>query len=186
MAVSGAASVDQDLALGQETRACRGGNRIGAAATYRNLMITMTLGGLWHGAAWTFVLWGVWHGLALVVERFLRVRTVVRPPKFLAWLATVAVVLLGWILFRSRDLEMTGTILYRMLTLAPGINWFPPLAIAALACLTAEHLAWRTKLRRAMRMPAMAWYSPCVTAIMLWALLLYPPRGFRPFVYFQF
>lgn len=163
-----------------------GGNRIGPAATYRNLMITMTLGGLWHGAAWTFVLWGVWHGVSLAFERFLRTRTSFRPAKVVGWLGTMAIVLIGWVLFRSHDLETTRTILLRMATFAPGIDWFPPLALAATGCLVAEHLAWRTKLRRAMRLPAAAWYSPAVTAIMIWALLLYAPRGFRPFVYFQF
>ena len=163
-----------------------GGNRISSSATYRNLLITMTLGGLWHGAAWTFVLWGIWHGLALVAERGLRTTTAIRLPRAGAWLATLSVVLIGWILFRSRDLETTATILQRMLTFAPGILWLPPLAIAALGCLIAEHLAWRTRLRRALRLPLSAWYSPCATAILIWALLLYAPRGFHPFVYFQF
>ena len=51
-----------------------GGNRKGRAKTYRNLMITMLLGGLWHGASWTFVLWGGIHGTALSAERFARER----------------------------------------------------------------------------------------------------------------
>ena len=46
-----------------------GGNRSGEFAAHRNMLITMTLGGLWHGAAWTFVLWGIWHGLALVTAQ---------------------------------------------------------------------------------------------------------------------
>ena len=46
-----------------------GGNRGGKLRTYRNLMLTMVLGGLWHGASWNFVIWGTLHGLALVVER---------------------------------------------------------------------------------------------------------------------
>ena len=51
-----------------------GGNRGGKLATYRNLMLTMLLGGLWHGAAWTFVVWGAIHGTALAVERLVRER----------------------------------------------------------------------------------------------------------------
>jgi alginate O-acetyltransferase complex protein AlgI len=163
-----------------------GGNRMGAWFTYRNLLITMTLGGLWHGAAWTFVLWGVWHGVMLSIERSVKDLYAMRPAKVVRWATTFSVVLIGWVLFRSRDLETTGMILGRMATLASGIDWYPPLVIGGLVCMLVEHIAWRTRLRRAMRLPALAWYSPIATTIMIWALLLYAPRGFRPFVYFQF
>jgi alginate O-acetyltransferase complex protein AlgI len=163
-----------------------GGNRVSAAATYRNMLVTMTLGGLWHGAAWTFVLWGLWHGAALAGERYLRTHVAMRPPALLAWSGTLLIVLVGWVLFRSGDLQTATTVLTRMTTLASGIAWYPPLALGAIGILVLEHLAWRSKLRRVMRLPATAWYSPIVTSIMIWALLLYAPRGFRPFVYFQF
>ncbi len=170
-----------------------GGNRISKGMTYRNLMITMTLGGLWHGAAWTFVLWGMWHGAWLSIERSVTSLTGKRLPSSLGWAATMMIVIIGWVLFRSSpDLSKAMTILAQMIGLSPletagsGIAWYPPLVIGALACMVVEHLAWRTKLRRAMRLPLDAWYSPIGTAIMIWALLLYAPRGFRPFVYFQF
>src|SRR3546814_5192072 len=51
-----------------------GGNRGGTAKTYRNLFLTMLLGGLWHGANWTFLIWGAWHGLILCIERVLGVK----------------------------------------------------------------------------------------------------------------
>ncbi len=70
--------------------------------------------------------------------------------------------------------------------MAGGIDWYPPLAIGAIVCMVLEHVAWRTRLRRAMRLPYDAWYSPIATTILVWTLLLYAPRGFRPFVYFQF
>lgn len=163
-----------------------GGNRNGMFQTYRNLLLTMTLGGLWHGAAWTFVLWGIWHGLALAVQRYFQDVSTLRPGRIVGWAMTFGVVLMGWVLFRSGDLQTTANVLHRMTTLAPGIDWYPPLAIGGLVCLVIEHAAWKTRLRRAMRLPALAWYSPIATTIMLWALLLYAPRGFRPFVYFQF
>ncbi|MEE2935990.1 MAG: MBOAT family protein [Planctomycetota bacterium] len=163
-----------------------GGNRVNSIVTYRNLMITMTLGGLWHGAAWTFVLWGSWHGMALSIQRWIANHTRRRPPAAVGWVLTMGVVLLGWVLFRSPDLSIANTMLIRMATLADGIAWYPPLATLALACLLVEHVAWRTRLRKAMRLPINAWYSPIATTVMVWALLLYAPRGFRPFVYFQF
>ena len=166
-----------------------GGNRLGGFVTYRNLLLTMLLGGLWHGAAWTFVLWGAWHGAALVSERFLarhfRWKTNFAS-RFIGWFLTMSVVLIGWVLFRSGDLATAMTIVSRVATLADGIPWYPPLAIGAIAVLVAEHAAWRTRLRLAMRLPANRWYSPIVTTVMLWSLILYAPQGFKPFVYFQF
>ena len=162
-----------------------GGNRGGRWLTYRNLIITMGLGGLWHGAAWTFLLWGLWHGVALVIER--ASGSARRMPRLLGWLVTMLVVLVGWVLFRcSPDLNQAFVVFHQMATLQEGIHWYPPLGLAALGCLVVEHAAWRTRLRKAMRLPITAWYSPFATAIMVWALLIYAPRGFRPFVYFQF
>jgi alginate O-acetyltransferase complex protein AlgI len=163
-----------------------GGSRVSQWVTYRNLMITMTLGGLWHGAAWTFVLWGVWHGVALVFERACKNSVRYRLARPIQWLCTMSVILAGWVLFRSDSLAMAVSVLLQMLSFAEGVNWYPPLAIAALFCCIMEHVAWCTPLRRAMRLPINAWYSPVVTTVMIWALVLYAPRDFRPFVYFQF
>ena len=159
-----------------------GGSRFSKASTYRNLMITMTLGGLWHGAAWTFVVWGIWHGAALSVERAMGWKRA----GGVGWIATMSIVLVGWVLFRSQDFASAMQYLTRMVTFASGIGWYPPLVIGALSVMVLEHAAWRTKLRTAMRLPYDTWYSPIATAVMLWSLVLYAPRGFQPFVYFQF
>src|SRR3954470_18278580 len=79
-----------------------GGNRHGRLRTARNLMITMTLGGLWHGAAWGFVLWGAIHGTCLVIDHQLRGR--VSAPVWLRWFVVLQVVVLAWIPFRAPDL----------------------------------------------------------------------------------
>jgi D-alanyl-lipoteichoic acid acyltransferase DltB (MBOAT superfamily) len=88
-----------------------GGSRHGRLATYRNLMLTMVIGGLWHGSSWTFVVWGAIHGFALAVERFLRDRRhdlgLPAPPvtparSLLQWLVTFHVVCLAWVFFNSR------------------------------------------------------------------------------------
>lgn len=163
-----------------------GGSRVSQWVTYRNLMVTMTLGGLWHGAAWTFVLWGVWHGFALSVERVFKNSIRYRFIRAVNWLLTISVILTGWVLFRSDSLVTATGVLQRMLSLADGVNWYPPLAIAAFVCCILEHVAWCTPLRRAMRLPVTAWYSPVLTTVMIWALVLYAPQDFRPFVYFQF
>ncbi|MEM1287703.1 MAG: MBOAT family protein, partial [Pseudomonadota bacterium] len=80
-----------------------GGNRHGAFNTYRNLLLTMVLGGLWHGANWTFVIWGAWHGLILCVERVLGFKT---SGKFSVarWAITMLLVIIGWVFFRASSL----------------------------------------------------------------------------------
>ncbi|MDH4362527.1 MAG: MBOAT family protein [Acidimicrobiia bacterium] len=105
-----------------------GGNRRGRLITYRNLLLTMVLGGLWHGAAWTFVVWGTVHGLALAVERLLGRspavaslwtrsraaagrRTGAGAPTWLGpaarWLVTFHLVCLAWVPFRAQSLGET-------------------------------------------------------------------------------
>jgi alginate O-acetyltransferase complex protein AlgI len=79
-----------------------GGNRKGKVRTYVNLWLTMALGGLWHGANWTFILWGIWHGTILVIERLLGGKGDTSPyPKLLAWPITFLLVMLGWVMFRA-------------------------------------------------------------------------------------
>jgi D-alanyl-lipoteichoic acid acyltransferase DltB (MBOAT superfamily) len=92
-----------------------GGNRGGAIKTYRNLFLTMLLGGLWHGAAWTFVLWGAYHGILLIVYRLLGLRT---EEKDNPWYVNVMLGLvmfhltcIGWLLFRAKNLATVGVFL---------------------------------------------------------------------------
>src|SRR5215211_3368130 len=92
-----------------------GGSRHGRRRTYRNLMLTFLLGGLWHGASWTFIIWGGIHGGALSAERWGRRRFEgFHVPRWLAWPVTFHVVCLAWIFFRSPDLttafDMIGQI----------------------------------------------------------------------------
>ncbi len=79
-----------------------GGNRRSQDRTYVNVMLVMLFGGLWHGAAWTFVVWGAWHGAFLVIERVLKDRGLEpRLPAFLSTLATMLIVVMGWVVFRA-------------------------------------------------------------------------------------
>jgi alginate O-acetyltransferase complex protein AlgI len=103
-----------------------GGNRGGKWGTARNLMLTMLLGGLWHGAAWGFVLWGGLHGLYLGAERILRGRF--RPlPTWLGWLVVLNLVVLAWIPFRAPDVGFASTFFGRLFhpgaltLLSPGV-----------------------------------------------------------------
>jgi D-alanyl-lipoteichoic acid acyltransferase DltB (MBOAT superfamily) len=108
-----------------------GGNRHGAARRYLNLILTMAIGGLWHGAAWTFVLWGLFHGGCLAVNHLwhslLEMGRLKRPlPARLAdWpgrCLTLVLVMIGWVLFRSKDAATAGNMLGGMFgwAIAPG------------------------------------------------------------------
>jgi D-alanyl-lipoteichoic acid acyltransferase DltB (MBOAT superfamily) len=86
-----------------------GGNRGTTSGTYRNLLLTMLLGGLWHGASWTFVLWGAYHGLLLIAFRLfdLKPESPEKPiwVRFSSMLAMFHLTCLGWLLFRAQNLE---------------------------------------------------------------------------------
>jgi len=81
-----------------------GGSRRGEFRRYTNLMITMLLGGLWHGAGWTFVVWGGWHGLLLSINHGWR-KLGIPLPKILGWTITFAAVVFGWVLFRAQSIH---------------------------------------------------------------------------------
>ncbi|MEZ5278025.1 MAG: MBOAT family O-acyltransferase [Opitutaceae bacterium] len=102
-----------------------GGNRKGSLRTNVNLIVTMLLGGFWHGASWTFVVWGLLHGIYLWVERFLKSvfggrETFARPgAKILIGLLTFVLVVVTWVFFRSHDFATAGGILRSMAGLTP-------------------------------------------------------------------
>jgi alginate O-acetyltransferase complex protein AlgI len=92
-----------------------GGNRIGVSRTYFNLMITMLLGGLWHGASWNFLIWGGIHGVGLALERSLgKTSPYHRLPRVLRVAVTYLIVLLSWVFFRAADLPTAVAYLGRL------------------------------------------------------------------------
>ncbi len=102
-----------------------GGNQKGRLRTYANLMITMLLGGLWHGASWTFVVWGGLHGLYLAVERFLK-ETIPDREWFKAlWfrmamaMLTYFLINITWVFFRAQNFGDAKMFLASMFALAP-------------------------------------------------------------------
>ena len=85
-----------------------GGNRYGKTLSYRNLLIVMLLGGFWHGAGWTFVLWGLMHGCLLVGNGLWRDHVRIGIPKAIGVTLTFFFVMMGWLLFRSTDMQMAS------------------------------------------------------------------------------
>jgi alginate O-acetyltransferase complex protein AlgI len=101
-----------------------GGNQKGAVRRYVNLMVTMVLGGLWHGASWTFVFWGGLHGLYLVVNHGFRSLALARLPaltdslfyRIAGWCTTMGAVIIAWVFFRAQTFSGAGRILEAMFT----------------------------------------------------------------------
>jgi alginate O-acetyltransferase complex protein AlgI len=110
-----------------------GGNRRGRLRTYINLMITMLLGGLWHGASWTFVIWGLMHGTALAAHKLWIEETDsrIRIPRLVSWALTYSFVCVCWVFFRAADFH-TAIIILRKVTFLDrgGVDYFYlPLAL---------------------------------------------------------
>lgn len=84
-----------------------GGNRKGETRTYINLIITMLIGGLWHGAAWNYILWGVYHGLLLSAHRLwsIKIGKIIRVPCFIATVSTFLYISYGWLLFKANSFD---------------------------------------------------------------------------------
>jgi D-alanyl-lipoteichoic acid acyltransferase DltB (MBOAT superfamily) len=166
-----------------------GGNRSGRLSTMRNLLLTMLLGGLWHGAAWHFVLWGAWHGIGLIVTRWWQEARRGRLPVWLSMPMTFLFVLYGWLLFRAGSMENV----VRM-TAALGDwrapSWLPHFIISlflfVLPVLAAE--AWEAKANRAepaaWRMPG--WVRTSLQGLLVLSLVLFWEKKAVPFIYFQF
>ena len=165
-----------------------GGNRKGVARSYLNQMITMLLGGLWHGAAWTFVFWGAWHGAALVVSKWFKRRYGDRfsIPEIIGVVLTLFVVIIGWIFFRSESFPQAFAIIKSMFLPAQGVRWIEPVS----ASLVAGGLLLHAAARRGWHKPFTE--GPCSlrNCTLLWLLLLtvlvFKPSVFQPFVYNQF
>ena len=168
-----------------------GGNRLGPARTYVNLFVTMLLGGLWHGANWTFVLWGGYHGLLLAIERARGKRDFLSgTPVALKTIATFLLVLFGWLLFRCASLQHVGWML-RGLCGANGIgaefrNYFfenpvNGLIFAFALCLTwlapnTWQITWR---------PTWPLFTSLVLLFIVCVAIMLLNQS-SPFLYFQF
>jgi alginate O-acetyltransferase complex protein AlgI len=166
-----------------------GGNRKGRLKTYRNVMITMLLGGLWHGASWTFMLWGGIHGAGLSAERWIRERYGgVRVPAWVAWLVTFHVVCIAWVFFRAPDLATAFDVLGGL-----GLSGPSPLVTLPLVLLVVTSVAiqllppdwWRRAEAWLVARPV-AVQGLAVGALLVVSDAVVGQQGVAPFIYFQF
>jgi len=171
-----------------------GGNRHGPARTYTALMGTMLLGGLWHGAAWTFVVWGGLHGTYLAVERWLKSRFAGWKPEPWAFVAlgllTYVLVNITWVFFRAKTFTHAASMLQSMGGLAekpiPMIALLPMIyAIVIIAGIVGTHWWMRDKTLEIAVERTPAWLVGGLLAIMAVAVLAEQGKG-SAFIYFQF
>lgn len=192
-----------------------GGNRFGAGRRYANLMITMVLGGLWHGASWSFVIWGGLHGAYLMVNHCFRALTerlgwqtgldASKPFGWLSWVVTLLAVVVAWVFFRAQTLAGAGKMLlgltgavHAMAGLDPalwnaglqpgvGLAWVAVLGFVALALPNSNWLGERVRERFATARDLRVGLGAAALLTALLLVLLNTAReSVSAFIYFNF
>jgi alginate O-acetyltransferase complex protein AlgI len=169
-----------------------GGNRHGKWRTYLNILITMGLGGLWHGANYTFVVWGLLHGFALVLERMLGITGEGghrRIPVAISWFVTFHFVCLTWVFFRAPSFD--GAWAYLTTLVSGDAIWsttVTPLVAAVLAFGALTQIIpndWFERLELRYDRASLA-TKVALPFVVIFLVCVASPSGVPPFIYFQF
>src|SRR5438067_4641290 len=170
-----------------------GGNREGRLKTYRNLLLTMLLGGLWHGAAWKFIAWGALHGGGLAVERMLEPwlgrRAQSPAAKLVATLVVFHFVCLAWIFFRAEDFAVARLFIAGLASgWGEGLQQAGPFMVALIAIGLAGQFTPDSLFERlaAAFERAPAWGLGAAAGIVVAVINALGPEGVAPFIYFRF
>ncbi|MGE0325266.1 MAG: MBOAT family protein [Polyangiaceae bacterium] len=173
-----------------------GGNRGGTVRMYRNLSITMLLGGLWHGAAWTFVIWGAYQGVLLIAERLVYGKPPPHPARFrlspltlFRTAVTFVFVCYGWLIFRAQDVHQLwaltrGLVAHPLSTAGLTKPWLLALLVfggSAMLIQAAEEGAPERPLRSIRPV-----WRGLILAVLTYAVLILGAPGDSQFIYFQF
>jgi D-alanyl-lipoteichoic acid acyltransferase DltB (MBOAT superfamily) len=178
-----------------------GGNRRGSVRTYLNLVVTMLLGGLWHGAAWNFVLWGAWHGGGLALERALTSKRAAHASglevgsslsgrnsrRWWAYVLTLGFVFYGWLLFRAGSLDQIVAMTRGLGSLSAPVwlrSYVIDLAAFALPLVAMEVWQHRRGVLAPLRLPG--WGVGGLEGLLLVGILVFWEKDNVPFIYFQF
>ena len=188
-----------------------GGSQDSRFQTNRNLFITMALGGLWHGASWSFMVWGIYHGVALIVHRefgflkekfsFLKSLVDSKIGHAMSILLTFHFVCIGWVFFRIHEVNVAFSVVKRMVTLSP----LRTPGEAEQLIIQGEHLPVIVSVTTIMTLILLVMNWPLGTlqnkgihkllpkpllgvfcAFLILAMVTFLPDGSEPFIYFQF
>jgi alginate O-acetyltransferase complex protein AlgI len=172
-----------------------GGNRRTPRRTYINLMITMLIGGLWHGASWAFVVWGGLHGVYLAIERWFRgpkPRELVSPIAIALGIAlTYGLVCITWVFFRASDFTTAWQMVCAMVgfgTADPGViasHVRAVLAMIVVVAMVTTHIALRKRHMEDVLVAMSPWVRASMIAGCIFAIAV-AAGGQRAFIYFQF
>jgi len=188
-----------------------GGSRGGRWLTHRNLFLTMALGGLWHGASWSFVVWGVYHGLALIIHReFTFFRDSIAPLKefckgkvfhLMSVILTFHVVCIGWVFFRVENIGTAFSIVKKMVLMKPiyaaaeqgqffvlkeNMPVVVPVVLLMVAVLLVQNLPVSYLNSKSFFKSLPAPVKAVFCTVLLFALITFIPDDSKPFIYFQF
>lgn len=172
-----------------------GGNRKGIRITYRNLMLTMLLGGLWHGSSWNFVIWGGIHGLVLCLEKYFKSRGLTLGGTkfaFLGYISTFLVVCFAWIFFRAQSFADAKTIIAGMFNYSFALPYlgdvnvlFSGVLVLCIGLLVDLSLRIKNIPLEERAESWSIWKTSIVTAVFIVAISLFYSSA-NNFIYFQF
>jgi D-alanyl-lipoteichoic acid acyltransferase DltB (MBOAT superfamily) len=170
-----------------------GGNRHGQLKRYRNLFLTMLLGGLWHGASWNFVIWGAMHGAALIVEQLVfkggaKTRLKTLKLKIIGTIVTFQFVCFTWVFFRAPDFGVALSYFAGFARITQPMTTATPFNVALVALSISLHFLppdWVRRLEFSSRRIPLLLYGALAGAAVVAIASLGPP-GVAPFIYFQF
>lgn len=172
-----------------------GGNRGGLTRTCTNLFVTMFLGGLWHGAGWTFVIWGAYQGVLLIAHRLYR--SFVPPPesqqghiRFLKVIIMFQLTALGWMFFRAASIGQIGDFtrsLFMNMSMPSGKTFYLATQIFFYTWLTVVIMAVQKHKNDLLAVPRLKGFLPWVFyLLMFYLLVIWGEYGGKQFIYFQF
>ena len=163
-----------------------GGSRGSTFGTYRNLLLTMLIGGLWHGANWTFVIWGAYHGVLLIAYRLFN-KQWDRLPVWIATTLTFLLVIIGWVLFRATSISAAADIYGAMFQFVPGTGIADAPKLLVLVCFAGAWAIFGPNCSEAHQGFRHSYGWSVVTAAVFCACLSIMAGGrSSPFLYFQF
>ncbi len=170
-----------------------GGNRKGTFFKHLNLLIAMTLCGLWHGASLTFIIWGFFHGILLIVNHLWtnisKKRNFHQYKKIyslFSWGLTFTSISICWIIFRAETLAQATKIIQQLFSFSNiGVAWYQPFVIFIILATITFHILYVNKVKL-ITLPIQSKLTPTILFFLLWLTIVFYPQEFQPFVYGQF